>query len=415
MTEKKPDRETTREHLENCGDCRQDLEKLSEDDRKLQDFAASHESRISDLVLQVTNELPQPIVSIDSGKKNKNRFRMISTRGIAAAAAIVVFLVFFLQGPNPSFDAWADVLETVRKATTSQFRLRDMSGGNVESRQAYSEEGTSHRTYEDGHLVEALFVDFRTGEMVYMAYPLKMAIRMKISEAMVHDPAETFNFLQEYEYEKLGDRKINGETAAGIRITDGRFLAERMERAQLELWVNPETNLPIRFDVQGEIEGGRKTKHIRFHDFQWNEPLPANEFRPEIPENFTLHDGIELAVDEEHCIRALGMYSETVGRYPSSLAYETLKAELWKSPGARQKDVGSMVAEMFQIRLASTFFGDLVDDEKEVVYFGNSIRPGDAAGVLMRWKTGNDQYRVVWGDLHVSTVSGKQLLSLEGQ
>ncbi len=438
MTEKKPDCETTRdmmgilltsdisvpdlaaarEHLEHCHDCRKYLEKIQEDDLQLQDFAASHESRVSELVLQVTNKLPS--VDDSTALKNKNWYQMTSTRSLAAVAAVVVFLVFFLQGTNPSFDAWAEVLETVRNATTSQFRLRNMDGGSVESRQAFSEDGTSHRTYEDGRLVEALFVDFNKGEMVYLAYPLKMAVRMKLSEAMVQDnrerdPAETFNFLQEYEYEKLGDRRIDGEKAVGVRITDARFLAEHMERAQLELWVDPETKLPLRFDVEGEIDGGRKTKHIRFHDFRWNEPLPADEFRPDIPKNFDLHEGMELAVDEEHCIEALRLFSKIVGHYPSTLAYETLKVELWDSSGARKEDVGTMVARMFQIRLASTFFGDLVHDEKEVVYFGHSVRCNDAASVLMRWKIGDDQYRVVWGDLQASTVTGAQLLQLESQ
>ena len=62
--------------------------------------------------------------------------------------------------------------------------------------------------------------------------------------------------------------------------------------------------------------------------------------------------------------------------------------------------------------MASTFYGNLVRDEMEVVYFGQ-VRPGEEDRVLMRWKTGADQYRVVFGDLRASNVSGGQLLEIE--
>ena len=252
------------------------------------DFASSHEQRIRDLKLQAVNALPTVPVRPE---QQHNRWRWIMKKGIrplAAAAAVIVFLVVWMQGTDPSFDAWAEVIETVRQATTSQFRLRDMNGGNVEARQAYSAKGTSHRTFEDGKLVEAMFVDFDKSEVVYMAYPLKLAARMTMSDELVqdfheHDPAETFNFLQEYEFEELGSKRIDGRKAVGIRITDGRFLAERMEHAELELWVDPETKLPIRFDVTGEIDGGSRTKHVRFYDFRWNEPVPDERVQPRNP------------------------------------------------------------------------------------------------------------------------------------
>jgi len=85
---------------------------------------------------------------------------------------------------------------------------------------------------------------------------------------------------------------------------------------------------------KSEINGGSRNKHIRFYDFRWNEPLPEDEFSPEIPEAYRLIDGLELVVDEDHCLEGLRIFADVVGRYPSTLAYESLKGELWASPGS---------------------------------------------------------------------------------
>jgi len=413
-----PELAAAREHLAHCTECLDYLKQMQEDERQLMNFASRHEQRIRDLKLQTVNALPGIPVRPEPVPSRWRWFMSKGIRPLAATAAVVIFLVVLMQGTGPSFEAWAEVIETVRKATTSQFRLRDMGSGNVEARQAYSDKGTSHRTFEDGNLTEAMFVDFDKGQVVYLAYPLNLAAKMTMSDELIqdfheHDPAKTFDFLQEYEFEELGSRRIDGRRAVGIRVTDGRFLAERMERAELELWVDPDTKLPIRFDVRGEIEGGSRTKHVRFYDFRWNEPLPDDEFNPEIPRGFRLIDGIDLAVDEEHCIDGLRIFADVVGRYPSTLAYESLKSELWSSPQARRRNVGDMVVDMFRIRTASTFYGQLIKDEMSVVYFGHTVRPGDNDKVLLRWKTGDDQYRVVYGDLHAETVTGGELLELE--
>jgi len=415
-----PELSAARDHLGECAECRKYLKLLQDDEQELMDFASTHEQWIEDLKVRTVNVLPQPAVRPDQ-KHDRWRWIMATgTRRLAAAAAVLVFLVVFLQGTDPSFKAWAEVIETVRQATSSRFHLRDMAGGDVEARQVYSTGGTSHRTFEKGQLVEAMYVDFEQQEVLYMAYPLKLAIRMKMTAELVkdfqgHDPAETFNFLQEYQYKELGTKRIDGRKAVGIRVTDARFLAERMERAELELWVDPETKLPIRFDVRGEVDGSSRSKHIRFYDFTWNDPVPESEFHPEVPDDFRITEGVELAVDQEHCLEGLRIYAKVVGRYPNTLAYESLKEQLWGSSGAKERDVRDMIVDMFRIRMASTFYGNLVRDEMNVVYFGNQVRPGQKDRVLMRWKVGPDQYRVIFGDLQTATFSGEQLLEMEGR
>ncbi len=59
------------------------------------------------------------------------------------------------------------------------------------------------------------------------------------------------------------------------------------------------------------------------------------------------------------------------------------------------------------------FYMGLVRDKKEPVYYGKVAQPGDIAQVLLRWKTGENEYRVIFADLHAATVNGDTLTRLE--
>ena len=41
------------------------------------------------------------------------------------------------------------------------------------------------------------------------------------------------------------------------------------------------------------------------------------------------------------------------------------------------------------------------------------MQPGDVAAVLLRWKTGENEYRVLFGDLHAETIDADTLAKLE--
>ena len=61
------------------------------------------------------------------------------------------------------------------------------------------------------------------------------------------------------------------------------------------------------------------------------------------------------------------------------------------------------------------FYGTLVDGKKEPAYYGQSVTPEDANAVLLRWKVSDSEYRVIFGDLSVRTVTTEELAELEKQ
>jgi hypothetical protein len=57
----------------------------------------------------------------------------------------------------------------------------------------------------------------------------------------------------------------------------------------------------------------------------------------------------------------------------------------------------------------------LLEEGKDVVYYGNSINPKDGFALLMHWKLPNGKYRVIFSDLRTMTVSPEVLILLQAQ
>lgn len=57
----------------------------------------------------------------------------------------------------------------------------------------------------------------------------------------------------------------------------------------------------------------------------------------------------------------------------------------------------------------------LVEQKKEPVYYGEVVSSADIDKILLRYKTGENEYRVIYGDLSAETVDGQILAELESQ
>ncbi len=59
------------------------------------------------------------------------------------------------------------------------------------------------------------------------------------------------------------------------------------------------------------------------------------------------------------------------------------------------------------------FYMALVEDQKEPVYYGETVGQDDVEAVLMQWEISDNEYRVIFGDLSVLTVTAEQLGELK--
>ena len=53
------------------------------------------------------------------------------------------------------------------------------------------------------------------------------------------------------------------------------------------------------------------------------------------------------------------------------------------------------------------FYQNLANEQREPEYFGATVKPGDSAAVLLKWKLDDGRYRVIYGDLRAETVDSR--------
>ena len=113
----------------------------------------------------------------------------------------------------------------------------------------------------------------------------------------------------------------------------------------------------------------------------------------------------------------LGKVAEVLGKEAGSCRGRDLEADPNSEVNKQKRE--EMMPEFMQktvtVQAACMFYAQLVKEDKDPAYYGDSVLPGDADRVLMRWKISDDQYRVIFGDLTAETVSAQQLAELEKQ
>jgi hypothetical protein len=119
------------------------------------------------------------------------------------------------------------------------------------------------------------------GEKELIKWPLPADIREKMPEEY-RDPREYISRFMSRPYKELGRSVIDGMQVEGIEVKDPPTDGEQLENAVGRLWVDTETELPIRIEIEG-IAGARKSQWIM--DFKWAEAVDPVLFDPNHSEN----------------------------------------------------------------------------------------------------------------------------------
>ena len=242
----------------------------------------------------------------------------------------------------------------------------------------------------------------------------------------------------ECKYESMGRATIDGIEVEGFQTTDPNFFlsnfgGRKNKQIDVKIWVDVKTRLPVRyedtltwFDQMGE----KISQHFVTHDFQWDVAVAAADFEPVIPDDYT---GMVVKYPahstEETAIQGLKLFVELLGKYPENIYDESAflrLVEKSETPAAmRLKEeikgrtddeiIGSnrLVDFWMPIRGLGRFCNMFEENEKPFKYYGKTVTPTDADKVLMRWKVSDNEYRVIFGDLHAETVPPEKLAELE--
>ena len=57
----------------------------------------------------------------------------------------------------------------------------------------------------------------------------------------------------------------------------------------------------------------------------------------------------------------------------------------------------------------------LAHQGEDIAFYGDSIDPDESNAVMVQWRLGNGQYRVIFGDLREETVTSDELIKLQAQ
>jgi outer membrane lipoprotein-sorting protein len=286
-------------------------------------------------------------------------------------------------------------------------------------------------------------------QYIQMEFSDDLSARMKKQS---NDPREFLRQILNSKYTDIGKSVIDGVEVEGFETTDPVCIGGMAEDVKVTLWVDRKTELPVREEMHYKVNKQMQTD-IELYDFQWYAQVNASEFEPVIPQDYTnpLPNYKMPSFNEESAIDGLNFCEQILGRYPKKIDMVNLMNEVGSgfasiedsnnpqalklreiiveklglqgnmkgqmsklSQEEKTKKITEFTMEVMRpVQSLSMFYMTLVQEKKEPAYYGDVVGPKDANQVLMRWKVSDSEYRVIYGDLRVETVTAEKLAELE--
>ena len=376
------------------------------------------------------------------------------TTKLAAAAVIVIAVLAGLPflPKNTASVTLAGVAERLGQVKAIMYKMKmHVTGSMVPGMPQVSQdmESTIIISNDFGMKMEMDMTDPNTGKkttqqmyvvpdsklMVMVMPEQKRFTRMEFTDDLLaqmkkqnNDPREMIKQMMGAKYTDLGKSDINGIEVEGFKTTDPAIYGSAMGDVKVTLWVDAATWLPVLVEMDMTInEKMRITGTI--YDYQWNVPVDKSIFEPVIPADYEAFpkEGMKMPeMTEEAAIEGLKIFADLCGHYPKQANMMDLMQEMTavmieqaskEKPGdmTETERVTKAMETMRPVQSFALLYMTLVQDKKEPVYYGESVGPDDIGAVLMRWKTAQNEYRVIFGDLSARTVTGEQLAELEKQ
>lgn len=225
---------------------------------------------------------------------------------IAAAAVIIVAVIVSLTikgGPDIAGVTWAEVIEKVEQIPALTFDMTTEISYSENNKLTIRSEnyvagdyGTKSNLYTNGEL---FVIKYRLPKknLAYMIRPKdKTYMRIDLSDEQAakgqdpDDPRTWLKMILSGDYTELGRDNINGVDVEGIECRPAEMVGD--ENGVMRLWVDVQTNLPVRIELEKlEMEGGQMRPHkFVMENFQWDVELDESVFEPDIPDDYELQE-----------------------------------------------------------------------------------------------------------------------------
>lgn len=436
------------EHLNDCRNCRAEVKELTNlHDRLVKNGNALALKNLEDDVMnQIMREQNIKLKAAHRAGVGLKLRRIIMKSKVARLAAAAVIIIAMLVGiyhfgsPIESV-AWAEVLDNIKRAPAFSYLMKlDMKGVagiqgdgtmKLEIEGLISQDyGMRMNTHIDDRLAAQVYVLPAQGLLISVVPEEKQYVRMTLTDELLEkvqkdngDPRKMVEEFMKYEYTELGRNTIDGIEVEGIESKDPKIAGGILGDVTGRLWCAVENGLPVRLEVEAYSEDGTRVMDMAQYGFTWDLDVDIAEFEPNIPDDYKLAAELELSGGEKSVVQGLQFFAElTDGRYPSELSPLIMAQELRKLQGAMTKQFGDSADEntrqevmqkLVNLQMVGTFYATLVNEDKDPAYYGDKVTDEFPHAVLMRWKTDNGNYKVIFADLTVDEVSPEELAELE--
>jgi outer membrane lipoprotein-sorting protein len=202
--------------------------------------------------------------------------------------------------------------------------------------------------------------------------------------------------------EPIGKKQIGEVEAQGFRIQKNGI--------SHIAWIDPKTRLPL--VIEHTLRTGDKELTMTMSDFVFDTPLDDALFSLKPPAGYKVTEGqLEIATPEESFVQLLRLYAEkSGGKFPPKLDdwadYDKqLQTDQYKKPGSF---TDPKYLQLVQTATRGLMF--VLQYKDKYVYRPDDIKLGDADKMLLWYRPeGSDEYRVIYGDLHVRTLPADQV------
>jgi len=232
------------------------------------------------------------------------------TAKLAIAAAIILAVVLglfeFIGGDGSSGVVWAEVAQKVQ--ATSGLTLRITGTGPMGPNDGYSIKyfspvGSRTDAYKNGQIIRSNCSNYKTMTTTYIQHAHKSYISTQYSEGIEGflekdedwtNPKYLVQKILSVEHRELGPKTIDGVLCEGLETSDPAVLGAELLKMvdnielHLELWVDAQTQYPVRFDssVTADAEGKHFESDCVMDQFQWNIEVDPNLFTIEKPADY---------------------------------------------------------------------------------------------------------------------------------
>jgi len=321
-------------HLETCPQCKIEAEKYTSLQERLvmKGKAFAQKSLVSQVMNRIFQEHNVKVRRVTMITRNRKRGLIFAT-GVVAIVLIlgVTGLLPFFSSPKSGDTLWwlsppaawakeimAD-LDKVKGVIWREQTLFVMKDGARHKSSTVTMFSMSHDSYkrsifDNDQLREIQWYTPQDGGM------MQTSIRYDTSTYSIlgpssgsfgyYDPVERMRFyvgLIDKADRLLGTETIDGTECVGFEISSTKY-GNNQEDWFDRIWFDVKTKLPVRIEKEKPASHDLMKATISVQDqFDWNPPLPAGFFTPEIPEEFTHAHPDDLRSDEHDTLGGLGM------------------------------------------------------------------------------------------------------------